>query len=393
MESPSVNKLYTKIENPSRRQKRLEEILMLIQHGFSVKEISERVGLANSTVCEYSRELKISRMQRKMLVLKKALNDGVKSLEYLCKTIGAKSPQSVWMICRQFGLNLPDDIKPYRTCPEIDKYIDEEFPPSLSEIGNAIGVSRERVRQYIEYSGQRAEYRRKRSNSYNWAQEKMRKEIYSRLLSVMKSREMQLAKKEGWAAKKAVQYIHKLKRRRSRNCPLQNIIDLLIYYEDARLKKQKISMMELSGLSKIHPASINNIFKSVDIEPMHKRKKFLGNEIKGKIADSSALPISNSDVSYFLNLDCRCINKYAPAKGPKIIYHIGRGNKLTYRVASQIYEAHDIGFNDAEISELFELHEKAVIYAKEHRQEIEPVIVNALNMLYPERRKDKPYIA
>lgn len=45
---------------------------------------------------------------------------------------------------------------------------------------------------------------------------------------------------------------------------------------------------------------------------------------------------------------------------------------LTDRLASQIYEDQDLGFNRDEIIELLDTHKKIIEYALDHRDEIEP---------------------
>jgi len=68
---------------------------------------------------------------------------------------------------------------------------------------------------------------------------------------------------------------------------------------------------------------------------------------------------------------------------------------LTYRLASQIYQEEDEGyfseFSDEEMAEHFDTGEEVVEYAREHRGEIAPVIVDTLRTIYPRRKNNKPY--
>ncbi|MEK6940231.1 MAG: hypothetical protein AABX31_05895, partial [Nanoarchaeota archaeon] len=78
---------------------------------------------------------------------------------------------------------------------------------------------------------------------------------------------------------------------------------------------------------------------------------------------------------------------------PKTIrrFGFGKGTSLTYRLASQIYEAADLGFNSTEVTELLDTTPRVVEYALTERKTLESKIINALQVLYPEENIYKPY--
>ena len=61
-------------------------------------------------------------------------------------------------------------------------------------------------------------------------------------------------------------------------------------------------------------------------------------------------------------------------------------------MASQIYEASDLGFNKEEIMELLDANERVLDHSLENRGTIETKIKDALRVLYPDREFDRPYL-
>ena len=71
--------------------------------------------------------------------------------------------------------------------------------------------------------------------------------------------------------------------------------------------------------------------------------------------------------------------------------HLPRQIRATYRLASQVYEAIDAGFEREEIKELLETSDNAIDYVLRYKSKIAPVIKDALKKLYPSKKVTRPY--
>lgn len=97
--------------------------------------------------------------------------------------------------------------------------------------------------------------------------------------------------------------------------------------------------------------------------------------------------MSVADIAYFLEVQCSVVQSYFRVIGKRnerpYIKTIGFNSKdrLSYRRATQIYEAEDARFNASEISELLDLILGIVSYALENKEKIERKIVEALQFI------------
>ena len=107
---------------------------------------------------------------------------------------------------------------------------------------------------------------------------------------------------------------------------------------------------------------------------------------------------SNTDIAYFLGLPEYISTMRFTAKGISressgFNVRLGRGKKvLTYRLASQIYEAVDAKFKYSEILELFNIHEEILDYSLTNMDEIKDEIINGLKILCNDKNVSKPYV-
>lgn len=104
-----------------------------------------------------------------------------------------------------------------------------------------------------------------------------------------------------------------------------------------------------------------------------------------------------ADIAYFLRLPLHVpdLRYKAFGKRPKAKRYIksfSRHGMLTYRLASQIYEAKDCDFRKSEITELLDKDEMIVGYALFYRKEVKPKIVKGLRVLYAECNVNTSYI-
>lgn len=108
--------------------------------------------------------------------------------------------------------------------------------------------------------------------------------------------------------------------------------------------------------------------------------------------------MNSKDVGYFLQVHFFVINQRWRKQGLHPLNHLpssfgfGTRRKLTYRLASEMYEAQDLGFTKEETMQLFDAPETIVDYALEHRIRIGTEIMLALRELYKTSQITKPYL-
>src|SRR3989338_6886158 len=98
----------------------------------------------------------IAKKKTKVEKINEAIISGVSSLKEICILAGLK-PRNVMHICRIHNIKLPDDLAPSKSRPEIDSLVEQGL--KLQDIGDRVGLSKERIRQYIFESGQSKEYK------------------------------------------------------------------------------------------------------------------------------------------------------------------------------------------------------------------------------------------
>ncbi len=196
-----------------RKGENIEKIRELTGQGKNVREIAEIIKLAESTVRGYAsdsgikfsicRKSKFDNEEAIAERVRSLLDSGVKSLEGLCKN-GRIGKDSLAKLVKKYSLELPNNIEPWRTRPEIDELIDQGL--SQTEIGERNHLTSERIRQYIKTSGQ---YKLWRNKKLGIDKEEFRRlESLEEILLVIEKRAGQLAKKEGWEYEKALEYIN-----------------------------------------------------------------------------------------------------------------------------------------------------------------------------------------
>ena len=106
------------------------------------------------------------------------------------------------------------------------------------------------------------------------------------------------------------------------------------------------------------------------------------------------------DIAYFLGLPgylpgMRYNNMKKHHKGNIIAYFSsiddGTRKALTYKLASQIYEARDCRFNQDETAKLLDTTKEIIDYTLKHKKEISPKIVKGLQRIY-DKTVRKPYV-
>ena len=405
----------------SRVEERITAIRAAAATATSVEEIATAVGLSERSVRIYSSsagiplprkkarmEERIQRQYRRdedsVTLLRQVLEKGEKSLEQICRRANLSST-SVMDICRKYSVLLPTDLIPWRQRPEIDVLIDQGL--TLKETGDRVGLTRERIRQYINNSGQYTDWKSRRQSPKleQKKQEQLLEFERQRFLSLLAPRRIdQLAEQQGWTYQKAVQF---LRSRRDTKHSFKFLIMLFAGYQYAQERGVKLSLEEFGEDVGSNSSEVGRIFKAVGLEPLYggsnrPTKEVLSN-IKQKLQRAFPLPMPLSDIAYFCNLRARNVSVYFARRKLKrqrhpIIMSFGFSSpeRLTYRLASQIYEAQDLGFPLEETAELYDTTPRVVAYAQDNRMEgkcLEIEIIRALGIIYPEEKIITPYRA
>ena len=382
----------------------------------SIEDIMGDTGLAKNTVRHYAcnEGIKLPRSNfgeaisegrtksrnKKLQIIRDSLNEKVNSLEELCKRIGMTAG-GVKRYCARFGIELPEDIIAYKQRPEIDALIAEGR--TLLEIGDEVGLSRERVRQYIVESGQYKQYRNKREEVKNSPkiEENKFKELQGLFLSAVRTRTEELAKEEGFATEKAVEYLHSYRYNfdKEHKYPFDLLYTVFQRYENAFKRGKRLSLEELGEGLGLYDAGVGRILARVGLEPMYGNliRTIKVREKNDAVQRGVATEFTNTDLAYFLGLPehtprNRFSYKKIKRKKNKPLAGFGNREYLSHRSASEIYEAEDCGFKKREIITLVNKSKRLVDYALEHRKEIEPKIIKGLKILYGNTQINTPYV-
>ena len=179
-------------------------------------------------------------------------------------------------------------------------------------------------------------------------------------------------------------------------------------YEDAQKNGQKLSLRELAEGSSYHFVQVGKILNAVGVSPMIR-----GDDVKQRVVTpkykkeaikrSVNVEMSSTDIAYFLGVQSYAVGnnilnwglrekKQISFKSIKEFGSRENHKALTYRLASEIYDALDrCKFNSQETAEVLDTSPKIIEYALKHRNEIEPVILNSLKILYNDANINEPY--
>ncbi len=362
--------------------------------------LEDKVETEGKSVMDIKRENTIA-------VIKEAIGSGANSQSEIARRTGY-SHTTVGNYGKEFRIELPKGKrgpppKGYRVREDIDDLIPMGL--TLEETGKKCKCTRENVRQYINKSGQYNKWTKAR-NDNTTAETRNRfggkiqlSELHSLFLSTVRQRTETLAKEEGFATEKAIGYLHSYKRRDVNSYSFDTVHKLFKEYEDAVKGNEKISFETFGDKFGMWSRDVGRIFARIGLEPMffaERERKVKVREKKEAVERGFGLDFSNYDICYFLGLPKHTINNRYMGKerktGKRCIKYFGSNGLLTYKIASEVYEAQDCLFNQEEIMGLTGKNDEVVRYAIGHRKEIEPQIVSGLRVLYNDDSLTKPYV-
>ena len=349
-----------------------------IDKGFkTAREISEYTGISQGTIYEYSRENKID----------------------------------IQLMKRGKPKFIHGNVAQNRKI--VDKMIFEgRFQ---IEIAKKIGSHGESIRQYINKSEQYDLWKEK--NRELLLRLKLEKEAERQtrknLVSVLKSYAIQKAQEKG--VEEAMRYYLERNResslRKREGTPyLLKLMKLVDTYKSAQERGEKLSyakLSKISGLGKGMPgaATVSKIFKEMDLKSLYwealRTPKWKIDAIER--TNQNIDYFGHGELAYFLNMLYMTVvinskRKKTSHRGGIIKFftkEFGAGIRgaLTYRDASQIYGfKEEFDASDEEISSAIGKDLKVVSYALEHRKDIEPKLIQGLQVIFPDKKIEKPYL-
>ncbi len=279
------------------------------------------------------------------------------------------------------------------------------------EIAELEGVSTQAIDCYIRKRGLHDFWKEKRREAKYEARRNKGKEARDLVREGKEARDLvrgavlgvvgYLLRKEGYcdlAVEKTTSYF----RSKRSNYRIRDLANIFQRYKDAPKAGRKFSLYELAKETEISFVQVGKILNFSNLKPMvrgyHKEVERLNEKQKLMIQRAFHIEMSTHDLAYFVGVSpWVVVNRFRKQAGKGKIEIIYPGNKkegtLKYRMASEIYEARDAGFNREEICELTGCNETILEYALEYERKISSEIVRALRKIYDRKDVDRPYLS
>jgi hypothetical protein len=320
---------------------------------------------------------------------------------------------------RQLGLRIIKDEQENLSRLELKKLLKNLDPAhqernkrilrglSLREIARPESLTRECIRQYINECGLHGYWKKSRS----WYEHKKampkRKTDENRtsLLAIVGARKNALfvSFNGTWAERKAIEYSLKFRPNQRYGITYDKLVKLFSVYDAARQRGEKKPFKEIGGDVGMPTSGIQRIFKRSNMPALcwtvSGRKRFSDEQKAILTRALASSPLTMNDAAFFTGTSESFIQGCLIGRSGKqrTIKTFGKGFSvgvrfLTYRLASQIYEAQDLGFKPDEVAELFDRPIKLVEYALKRRSTLQREIMRVLEKTYPKQNITKPYL-
>ncbi len=290
-------------------------------------------------------------------------------------------------------LNLWKEAKKLRRKNKRIPSIDEKIRQGLKtqEIADAEKSCVAAVHSYITSSGQLEIWNKAKELRF-LKEEKERKEKKSALEEMAeKLRDLELLKaaEAGWPYYNAVIYD---RRDTTNKHSFEKVLKFLKAYNEEKIELGVASCLRAAKKSGFNSySSVQGIVEFLGLQSGEHPKPITEDKLNA-IKNAQAVPyLTLNDVAYFIGVASESITNHWQKDG-KLIKIVRPRSNLSYRKASQVYEAIDAGFNLEETAEYAGVHPSFAERAVENRNEIEPRIVEALKVIFPKSKLKKPYI-
>jgi predicted transcriptional regulator len=360
-------------------------------------EIKRSTALTITSRDGMSETRKIMLAERRKAMMKSPDEYGINSIEELLDRMGMNWSYA-YQFSKEHGIPYPTGLAPHRCWPEVDAHISKM---TYQQIGDLVGVSRERVRQYLVATNQ---LDKEKSFMKNRSRDRLAKQAsIEKLASGLLGHLLERAENEaGLPLRKALEYRQGLKAEKPNSIPIETLEKMFSEYYATIAKGQKSSMQELSLQSGISgDAAVSHILKRVGLNPMYGtwERHITPNWKKHAARRATKTFFSVQDIAHFLRvenytfayLDFRTTGKESPLGRFQRGYRQGAFYMSHARI-SDVYEAQDIGFNVDETAEVLGITPKAVNAAIKGRDVFAPIIVKGLRTMFADSSIDKPYL-
>ncbi len=265
-----------------------------------------------------------------------------------------------------------------------------EQAASQQQIAFAMGVhAREGARQYLHKEHLYEIWKKNRDQAQ---QKPQRKEQLKKLTATLEAIITQKSQEE-WSVLKAWEY-RRTRRRTTTPAWFETRAEVLHRYEQAKQQGERLTLEELAENLPISFVTVGEMFRELHIPPMYSPKQQILKETRDAIKRGTLTSLSYKDIGYFLKVSDQAVAlrlKGKRKKTERVIDHCFNYKQVTYRLASQIYEALDAKFTRQETAQLLNVPEAMVTYVKRNKTTLTPRIIHDLQVLYPQQRITKPY--
>ncbi|MBP7708310.1 hypothetical protein KA107_01380 [Candidatus Pacearchaeota archaeon] len=262
---------------------------------------------------------------------------------------------------------------------------------SLPSIGKEVGVSRQRAKQVIDFLGIHDAWKlaREIDKGNVLSPEALEKRnAVENLLDLLKTRKSKLEEALEPRDREALHAAEKYYSSPHRRFTLEDYYSIFRTYFESK-ERGDIHFKDLGRKTGKRYNSVSRILRSQGYETENKAPR-LPKEKKDILRAS---PLTAVDIKYLFN--CPSPQIFANRNIKRCIARFGRRKTwefLTYRKASEIYEATDAGFSVQEVKELIGSSETLINYALENRPAIARPISETIRKFCGLDSYEKPYL-
>jgi predicted transcriptional regulator len=352
------------------RDERYERIQTALEHGvYRMDALRLLVGYSLSTLykLKYEQEIDISAELRKNLNEKiiKLHKDGI-SIE----GIVAETHSSLNKV-RRCLMRIDTVKRDALVCQGL----------SIPKIADAEGVTKQAISQYIKITRQRKAWKQKRKEAQQTEQAR------NAFMNLLNNKACKMVRMADWAGARTEEYMQVRTR-----APREKVHKVYDEYHQAKIKGEKPSYRQLAKKAGCNFTYVMGLLHFAGLKPLYTEYHECETPVQTMI-QISRTGLTPPDIAYFCGMSENGVRLRFSEAGFRQRRNNTKLNKsmpkLTYRLASEIYEAADLGFAYDEISELLDARINVVEYAMRRRRELAPTITAALRLMYPDCRK--PY--